>query len=126
MRWMIAAVAATVLAGCATGIQPGGEYPSQTFTVPLSYQEAYRRADAQARECAHNMAVTGELFTDNQTGVVRVNAPTLSADLLRVSLRAVSESATEATVTASNEGQFDGGQVIAMRQSIETGTPVCR
>lgn len=126
MRWMIM-LAVVALSGCAVGIQPEGEYPSETFTAPVSFQEAYRRADAQPRECVPNMTITGNLFTDNNTGIVRVTMPSYSgSDLVRVNLKQITNNNTEVTVTASDNGVFDKGQVIAMKQSILTGKTSCR
>lgn len=127
MRTLIVIVLAGLVTGCSVGIQPGKQYPTETFTVPVGYQEAYRRADAQPRQCLPQMTTTGDIFSDNKTGILRVTLTGYSgADLLRVSLRHISDDRTEVVVTASDDGVFDKGQAIAMRQSIESGSAVCR
>lgn len=40
-----------VVSGCSVGLAPGGHYPTTTFNVDVSYQEAYRRAEVSLRQC---------------------------------------------------------------------------
>ncbi len=121
-------IAVGVLAGCA-GIEPGKSYPSQTFVVPVTYQEAYRRAEAQTRDCAPpvTLSSSGNVYTDNQTAVLRIGIPnTPNGDLVRVSTKAVADKEASVTVVVADRGVFDAGQIEALRQSIETGRSVCR
>lgn len=127
MYRLIVVAGVLMLSGCAVGIQPGKDYPSDTFTVAIGYQEAYRRADAQPRACLQQYPVSGNLFADNQSGVIRVGLPNYgSADLMRINLHQVTPETTEVKVTVYDGYPFDWKQVVAMRGSIETGSLMCR
>lgn len=116
-----------ILGGCSIGMQPGKTYTSETFTVPVGYQEAYRRADAQPRKCLTDWTTSGNIFTDNKTGVVRVSMEMYAkGDLMRVALKEVAGASTEVTVTVADVGVFNQEQLDAMRRSIESGSPECR
>src|SRR5690606_3921652 len=65
------------LSGCALGIQQGHS-PSDTFDVPIDYRQAYRRADAQVRECllgAGGYRAVGDEQPAAGTARVEVRAP---------------------------------------------------
>lgn len=123
---LLAILGVMVLAGCATGIQPGGEYPSQTFMVPIGYEEAYRRADAQARTCMPDVLTTGNLYADNKTGVVRLSSGGFSSGEQMNTKVEQMDAGTRVTVTAWGVGGFDERQIAAVRKSVETGITTCR
>lgn len=126
MRGLIAVVIAIMLAGCALGIQPGKEYPSETFMAPITYQEAYRRADAQPRQCFAPLTTSGNLFTDNKTGVIHVTAsiPPYGGESMNVHIAQEKDEA-KITVTVWGHGWFDQRQIDAMRETVMTGVVVC-
>lgn len=129
MRALMAALVAVALAGCSVGMQPGGQYPKMSFSAPVSYQEAYRRADAQGRACPRNADVTGDLFSDNRTGVVRfrlTGGGMDAGDLARVDISERPEGGSEIQISYQDKGGWDKGFADAMRQSIESGSSVCR
>lgn len=128
MRGFIAIVAAALVAGC-SGIEPGKNYPSETFVVPITYQEAYRRAQEQGRECLSTFETSGDLYTDNQTGVVRVQIPKFlytGRESLRTEITRLLDDRTEVKVTADGVGVFDAKQIASVKRSIEAGKPICR
>lgn len=102
------------------------DYPSQTFVAQINYQEAHRRADARARHCLQGFPVTGTVYTDNETSVMRKFGVDMAYPLEEVRARAVSATESEVTITVWGVGVWDTHEIAAMRQSIETGTPVCR
>lgn len=129
-------VAASLLAiaGCAMGIKENGQGAVRdSFHAPITYQEAYRRADAYARHCRTStnwfkgsFQVDGNLYADNQTGVIHITAHGPGKDLERIEIAAAKNGGSDVTVTAWGIGIWDAREIAAARQSIETGTPVCR
>lgn len=129
MKIAMVAATAVLLAGCTVGIKKGVPgYPTDTFTVPITYQEAHRRAEAQPRECQQlpDMVVTGAVYTDNQTAVVRLNGAGSGLPLEEVEIEAIGPKQARITITVWGVGLWDKHEIAAMRQSIETGTPFCR
>lgn len=122
---LVATIGLMALVGCAGGIQPGMSYPTDTFVVPIGYQEAYRRADAQHRACLPQYKITGNLYSDNQSGVIRVHVIFAEGILSKIDMRQLSPESTEVKITVSNEHQFTWRQIMAMRASIETGSAIC-
>lgn len=125
---LLAVLGVMVLAGC-SGIEPGQTYPTETFDVPVTYQEAYRRAQAHGHECLSTFDTNGDLYTDNRTGVVRVSIPKFmytGRESLRVNVAAKGESSTAVTATVDNVGVFDRRQLAALKKTIESGSPSCR
>jgi len=118
------------LSACVAGIKENGQGAARdSFHAPTTYQEAYRRADAFARHCHANtdwFKVAGNLYTDNQTGVVHITAPSATGDLERIDIATAKDGGSDVTVTAWSKGIWDAREIAAARQSIETGTPVCR
>lgn len=126
-RKFVVAGLALFMTGCISGMTQDGNYPSETFSVPVSYQEAYRRADAQMRHCGNDSGVAGNLYTDNKTAVLRLTYQSLvTVAQERVDIRALSDSAAEVKVTVWGKGVWDQRQIDAMQRSIETGQPTCR
>lgn len=122
---------AIVLSGCITGITKSS--PSMTIETDTTYQEAYRRADAFARECHSgaggpllgSFTVSGNLYSDNSTGVVRVQHPSATGDLLRVDIRATSTGST-AVAWVAGIGMWDQRELEALAASMRTGKVGCR
>jgi len=128
MRSLVAVGLVLLMSGCA-GIEPGKSYPSDTFIVPITYQEAYRRAEAQSRDCAPpvTLSTSGNVYIDNRTAVLRIGTPNIpNGDLIRVETRAISDDEAKVSITVANKGIFDREQMRAIRQSIESGRSVCR
>jgi hypothetical protein len=129
-----AVVMAALLSGCAIGIKPGDtENQSVSFVAPISYQEAYRRGDAQARQChthanmfKDSFTVAGNLYADNGTGVIHVTLPHAGTDLARFEVAEKGPSSTAVTLTVWGRHMWDARELAAMRKSIESGSPVCR
>jgi len=123
-----------LVAGCAMGIREDGRGAAHdAFHAPLTYQQAYRRADAYARHCHANTSwfsgsfnVNGNLYTDNHTGVVHVTAAAAGGDLERIEVAEARDGGSDITVTVWNAGIWDARELAAARASIETGTLTCR
>lgn len=128
-----AAVIASVftLSGCVTGIT--ADSPSRAVDSNTTYQEAYRRADAFARACHSDaggpllgsFTVSGNLYSDNQTGVIRVRHPSASGDLMRVDIKAT-PTGSSSVLWVAGIGMWDQRQLDALGASMQTGNIVCR
>jgi hypothetical protein len=120
--------------GCSVGIKPdSGEYPHVQFTANVGYQEAYRRADTFARHChtstnlfKGSFNVDGNLFTDNKSGVVRVNLPRAGRDLELINIQSNGASSSTVKVTVWGVGIWDEQELQAAKQAILSGTPTCK
>lgn len=113
------------LGGCALGIKDDDTRTVHAkFDVPVTYQEAYRRADAYARQC-HPGDVTGNVYPDNQTAIARIVAVN-GKDLERVHLAARADSGTDVSIDAWGVGVWDQRELAAAQKAIETGHPACR
>lgn len=122
-RIVLIAGLAVMLTGCAVGIQPGKDYPSETFTVPITYQEAYRRADAELRQCLPSLTTAGNLYTDNKTGVVRASSDNFEAINVHV---AQADDETLVKITVWGVGLMDKSQISATKKAIQSGVIGCR
>lgn len=129
MRKVLVVLAMVVtLAGC-SGIEPGKIYPTESFTVPIGYQEAYRRADAHIRNCPPPVQLTrsGNIYTDSESAVIRVSRPDAAyGDLVRIQIKALSSEQTRVIVSVIGRGFFDTGELAAVKTSIKDGRTVCR
>jgi len=132
MQWP-ATLLVAVCAACTPGIKEGAPSPSRTIVVPESYQEVYRRADAYARACWGTpkalvrgaWPVSGNIYTDTQTAVLRVGGAGQTADLERFEIRQL-ESGTEVKVTVWGRGiVFDEDELERAASALATGTPGC-
>lgn len=128
MRKLLLCTALISLGGCAFGISHDGTDPTQTFEVAGTYQEAYRRADAYPRHCLQltDQIVTGNLYHDTKTGVVRVNSPASGKPLEVIDIKELTEGRSQVTITVWGVGVWDEGELQAARASIETGQNTCR
>src|SRR5690606_342561 len=129
MRIPFLIAAGALLTGCATGIVKGsGDYPTETFVAPVSYQAVHRNAENQARHCRQltDMIVTGSVYTDNQTSVVRLSGPGSGLPVAEIEAEAIGANQSRVTVTVWGWGIWDDRQIAAIRKSIESGEPVCR
>lgn len=128
MRKLILSAALASLGGCAFGISNDGTDPTQTFEVSSPYQETYRRADAYPRHCLQlpDQIVTGNLYHDTKSGVVRVNSPASGKPLEVFDIKELADGRSEVTITVWGVGIWDEGELQAARTSMETGKNTCR
>lgn len=133
---LMAVVALTVLAGCAsTGLR---EHPGikETFEVNADFQASYRRASEYARVCheqrAHPYGATygygraeGEKGDPNEVIVYRTTERAKILEIIQT-LPSETPGRSNVTVTVLNEGLWDSAEIAAARQSIQSATPVCR
>jgi hypothetical protein len=133
MKWMLLALMFVGLAGCTLGMkEDGSNAVADTFSVPASYQVAYRRADAYARHChgvqsplKDAMSVTGDLFSDTRSGVIRITSPSGGNDLERIAI-AETNGQSSVTIKRWDVGIWDARETSAAKSAIATGNPVCR
>lgn len=119
---------AALLSGCAMGIQPGGESPSVSYTVPRSYQTVYLRAQNQADECLRGKKqydVYAQVDPVMQTGTVSVRGPFSSIEVARTEIKAIDARHTEVKHTVWGRSPWDVSALNAMRQSIRMDTSMC-
>ncbi|MYZ44222.1 BPTD_2524 family lipoprotein [Schauerella aestuarii] len=116
-----------LITGCAAGMKPGKDYTSQSFVIPYSLNEAYRRADVQARACSPAASTAGSFYAESGTAQVRTGMPPISdGDLYRAELRSLNASSTEIKLSVADHGVWDDRMIGAARRSIESGTVECR
>ncbi|MFJ1302423.1 BPTD_2524 family lipoprotein [Pseudomonadota bacterium AL_CKDN230030165-1A_HGKHYDSX7] len=133
---LIAAVALTVLAGCAgTGLrdEPGIK---ETFEVQADFNAAYRRAVQYVRVCHEQRAhpygavyvaktAEGEKGDPNEVRMYRSTEPAKLLELIHA-LPSEQPGRSNVTVTVLGTGIWDRDEIAAARQSIQSATPVCR
>ncbi len=120
--------AAALLSGCALGIQPGGESPSISYTVPRSYQTVYLRAQNQADECLRGKKqydVYAQVDPALQTGLVSVRGPIGGVEVARTEIKAIDARHTEVKHTVWGRSPWDQNALAAMRESVRMDTSVC-
>lgn len=123
-------IAVLTLNGCAISISD--DSPSITVDSKASYQDAYRRADAFARTChsegnplAGSFIVSGNLYSDNQTGVVRIQHSSFGKDLMRTEI-AATPTGSRSVIRVAGAGMWDERELQAISGAIRTGTITCR
>ncbi len=119
---------AAFLSGCTMGIQPQGNSPSISYTVPRSYQIVYLRAQNQAGECLrgkNQYDVYAQVDPVLQTALVSVRGPMGNVEVARTEIKAVDASHTEVTHTVWGRNPWDSKAMNAMRESILMDTSVC-
>lgn len=127
-------IALAVISGCSAGIKDGGQGAVRiSFSTSITYQEAYRRADAYARHCHTSNSlwkgsfnVGGDLYSDTGKGIVRINMPQAGRDLERIEISSTGPSSSDVAITAWGVGIWDEREMAAAEASILTGKPVCR
>ncbi|GEM_PF-1131388 len=132
-RWLVLPLLAA-LAACTPGIKEGVPSPSRTIVVPEGYQEVYRRADAYARACWGTpkalvrgaWPVSGNLYSDTRTAVLRVGNDGQVTDLERFDIRQL-ENGTEVTITVWGRGiVFDEDELERALGAVKRGAVPCR
>ena len=132
-RMNFRAVAATVvlaasLSGCALGITPESGSPSSNFTANVEYQQAWRMADAQAKQCLPGdsaYAVRGGVDSVGRTAQTLVEAPFTRNDIVRVEIKALDASRSEVRIAMWGEGIWNQVAVDAMHDAIVYGVTGC-
>ena len=128
-------VVALTLAGCASGIQPEGQYPEVEFSVSATHDAVYRRAADYVRVCHENsqrlvgvkFASTRVLDTKGNRAEIRVHRSTRPRDILEVIVvtpHGMGDAMVHAKVLGQDE--WDQAELQALRASIQSATPACR
>lgn len=129
MKALVISLGAVVLmSGCTMGIQPGGDSPSVSYTVPRSYQTVYLRAQNQADECLRGKKqydVYAKVDPALETASVSVRGPMQSIEVARTEIKAVDARHTQVTQTVWGRSPWDRDALAAMRESIRMDTSVC-
>jgi len=126
---------AAVLAGCASGIQPGGAHPEMTFTVAATHEAVYRRAAEYVRVChEESRRSTGVTYVgtrildgNSNTREIRVHQsgrPRQALEIITVTRHAQGDAQVRAVVLGERE--WDQAELQALRASLLSATPVCR
>jgi hypothetical protein len=124
-----------ILGGCASGIEPGGQFPSETFDVSTPYQAAFRRASEFVRVCHvdpehpygvqyRDASTLDEQFGTAQIAVYKVPEPTVRLEVFEFKPKGKVDSTV--TVTVLGKGLWDAREIAAAKQSIQSATPTCR
>lgn len=122
-NWLMWALPA-ILAGCG-GIGSGS--PGQTFRVPVTYQEVYRRAVDQADFCLRGVTrypVTGGVDPATRTSQMVVKGDVVGP-VAQVDARALDDNSSEVTVKVAGFNIWDAKAVSAMKGAIQFGVPSC-
>lgn len=131
---VLATLGASQLAGCAGSrnfIQPDSARQLQ-FSVPVSYQEAYRRADAFGRQChgttnngMWSAETTGNIYTDTQTAVLHLRQEAfVGKDFERFDIKGT-PSGSDVTILSATNGHWNQHELKVARMSMETGHVTC-
>lgn len=119
---------AALISGCALGIQPDGQSPTVTYTVPRSYQIVYLRAQNQAAECLRGKQhydVYAQVDAAMQSGSVSVKGFLDTVEVARTDLKAIDARNTQVTQTVWGRSPWDQNALNAMRRSILMDTSIC-
>jgi hypothetical protein len=124
-----------ILGGCASGIESGGNFPSETFDVGAPYDAAYRRAAEFVRVCHtapeypygveyRDTHTLDEQFAVGRITVFKVPEPTIYLE--RIETKPKGKTDSTVTVTVLGTGMWDARELAAAKQSIQSATPACR
>ncbi len=119
---------AVLLSACTMGIQPGGDFPTVSYTVPRSYQTVYLRVQNQADECLRGKKqydVHATVDPAMQTGTVAVRAPIGGVEVARSDIEAIDSKHTRVTHTVWGPSPWDERALAAMRHSVVMDMSVC-
>jgi hypothetical protein len=129
LRMLAAATVATLgLVGCSLGISPGGDSPSADYTIDVNYQDAYKMAQAQAKQCLVGQdaySVKADMDTVARKAVVRVRAPFTDNDIARVDIAAKSATQSDVRIAMWGRSVWNDQAIVAMRDAIRFGIPAC-
>lgn len=124
-RKLMVAGLAVVLGGCASGIDNGSDNTIADFVAPVGYQEAYRLAEEQARVCTQG-AVTGNVYTDNRTAMLRVNSTFLyQYTIQQIDIAQVDADSSRVKVTMWKRGGWGPRHIEAIRQTLLRKSTLC-
>ncbi len=143
MKKTAAAMTLMALAGCALGIQEGGDSPQVSFEVDRPYRVVHARAVDQANQCLLGDNHTLEAQTESRDvrrsafvvkenlddaarqGEITVSDPLTGIVVARTRLKAVSPGRTAVTQTVWGRGTWDGKTLNAMHQSVVMDASIC-
>jgi len=126
---------ASALAGCASGIQPGGAHPEMTFTVAATHEAVYRRAAEYVRVCHENSrrlvgvhyVGTRVLDGKSDTREIRVHQSGRPKDVQEIIIvTAHGQGDAQVRAVVLGEREWDQAELQALRASLMSATPVCR
>lgn len=114
-----------ILAGC-MGIDSNTS-PKDTFTVPVGYEEVYRRAYAQAQRCWQTD--TGYPIGGGINQATKSSQLYVTGDLIgrlgQVDAVYKSENSSEVTITVWGANAWGPQALQAMKEVIQFGVPTC-
>ena len=125
LKWLMLVVPA-LLAGC-LGIDPQTS-PKEVFVLPVSYQDLFQRATAQAQRCWSGdteFPIKGELDSTNRMAQVSVTGELGATRYGQVDIRALNDKSSEITIMVSGIGIWNAASIAAMHEALQFGVPTC-
>jgi hypothetical protein len=125
-RHWLTLIGPIVLSGC-LGIDASSS-PKDSFTVPVSFQEVFARAQAQAKEC---WSADGEFpvksSIDQASGTARVWVTGIlgSTPYAQVDIRALGERNTEVVAMVMGMNMWNRASLSALHEVMQFGVPTC-
>ena len=125
-RHWFALISPILLTGC-LGVNPTSS-PKDSFTVPVSFQEVFDRAKAQAQEC---WSAGGEfpvkVSIDQGSGSARVWVTGIlgSTPYAQVDIRALGDRSTEVVAMVSGINMWNRASLAALHEVMQFGVPTC-
>jgi len=116
-----------LLASGCIGINSGSS-PKETFTLPRTYQEAYKLATLQAQQCWSNdgeFPIKGQLDTATRTAQVAVTGGLGGSHYGQVEIRALDDKNSEITTTVAGINIWDAAAIAAMHSALQFGVSTC-
>jgi hypothetical protein len=124
-KWLFSLLFVSLLAGC-VGIDSKSS-PKNTFTVDVSFEEVYRRANEQAERCWRTdtgYPIGGSINQATKTAQLYVTGD-LGGRVGQVDAIARSEKSSEVTITVWGIGPWGPEALWAMKEVIQFGVPTC-
>lgn len=125
-RHWLTLIGPIVLSGC-LGIDASSS-PKDSFAVPVSFQEVFARAQAQAKEC---WSADGEFpvksSIDHASGTARVWVTGIlgSTPYAQVDIRALGERNTEVVAMVMGMNMWNRASLSALHEVMQFGVPTC-
>ena len=125
-RQWLALIGPILLTGC-LGVNPTSS-PKDSFTVPVSFQEVFDRAKAQAQECwsaGGEFPVKSSIDQANGSARVWVTGILGSTPYAQVDMRSLGERNTEVVATVMGVNMWNRASLSALHEVMQFGVPTC-
>ena len=125
-RHWLALITPILLTGC-LGVNPTSS-PKDSFTVPVSFQEVFDRAKAQAQKCwsaGGEFPVKSSIDQANGSARVWVTGILGSTPYAQVDIRALGHRSTEVVAMVSGTNMWNRASLAALHEVMQFGVPTC-